>query len=67
MNYFGKFNPSAMKGTLQCIERRIVKRQCVSIRIFGAEDVEQKNGSALCDSESQNCLLIGATCIRIVE
>ena len=25
MNYFGKFNPSAMKGTLQCIERRIVK------------------------------------------
>ena len=25
MNYFGKFNPSAMKGTLQCIERRLVK------------------------------------------
>lgn len=25
MNYFGKFNPSAMKDTLQCIERRIVK------------------------------------------
>ena len=25
MNYFGRFNPSAMKGTLQCIERRIVK------------------------------------------
>lgn len=25
MNYFGKFNPSAMRGTLQCIERRIVK------------------------------------------
>lgn len=25
MNYFGKFNPSAMKYTLQCIERRIVK------------------------------------------
>lgn len=25
MNYFGKFSPSAMKYTLQCIERRIVK------------------------------------------
>lgn len=25
MNYFGKFNPAAMKGTLQCIERRLVK------------------------------------------
>ena len=25
MNYFGKFNSSAMKYTLQCIERRIVK------------------------------------------
>ena len=25
MNYFGKFNPSAMKGTLQCIDRRLVK------------------------------------------
>ena len=25
MNYFGRFNPSAMKYTLQCIERRIVK------------------------------------------
>ena len=25
MNYFGKFNPSAMRGTLQCIERRIIK------------------------------------------
>lgn len=25
MNYFGKFNPSAMKETLQCIERRLVK------------------------------------------
>lgn len=25
MNYFGKFNASAMKQTLQCIERRIVK------------------------------------------
>lgn len=25
MNYFGKFNQSAMKGTLQCIERRLVK------------------------------------------
>lgn len=25
MNYFGKYNPSAMKYTLQCIERRIVK------------------------------------------
>lgn len=25
MNFFGKFNPSAMKGTLQCIERRLVK------------------------------------------
>lgn len=25
MNYFGKFNPSAMKDTLQCIERRLVK------------------------------------------
>lgn len=27
----------------------------------------QKNGSALLDSESQNGLLIGAVCIRIVE
>ena len=25
MNYFGKFNPSAMKRTLQCIERRLIK------------------------------------------
>ena len=25
MNYYGKFNPSAMKGTLQCIDRRLVK------------------------------------------
>ena len=25
MNYFGKFNPSAMKKTLQCIERRLIK------------------------------------------
>ena len=25
MNYFGKFNPSAMKNTLQCIERRLIK------------------------------------------
>ena len=25
MNYFGKFNLSVMKYTLQCIERRIVK------------------------------------------
>jgi group II intron reverse transcriptase/maturase len=25
MNYFGKFNPSAMRGTLECIERRLVK------------------------------------------
>ena len=25
MNYFGKFNPSAMRGTLQCIERRVIK------------------------------------------
>ena len=24
-NYFGKFNPSAMRGTLQCIERRLIK------------------------------------------
>lgn len=24
-NYFGKFNPSAMKYTLQCVERRLVK------------------------------------------
>lgn len=25
INYFGKFNPSAMKYTLQCVERRLVK------------------------------------------
>lgn len=25
INYFGKYNPSAMRGTLQCIERRLVK------------------------------------------
>lgn len=25
INYFGKFNPSAMRYTLQCIERRLVK------------------------------------------
>ena len=25
MNYFGKFNLSAMRGTLQCIERRLIK------------------------------------------
>lgn len=25
INYFGKFNPAAMKYTLQCIERRLVK------------------------------------------
>lgn len=25
INYFGKFNPSAMRYTLQCIERRVVK------------------------------------------
>lgn len=25
MNYFGKFNPSAMRRTLQCIERRLIK------------------------------------------
>lgn len=25
MNYFGKFNPSAIRGTLQCIERKLVK------------------------------------------
>lgn len=25
INYFGRFNPSAMRGTLQCIERRLVK------------------------------------------
>jgi hypothetical protein len=25
MNYFGRFNPSAMKYTVQCIERRLVK------------------------------------------
>ena len=25
MNYFGKYNPSAMKDTLLCIERRLVK------------------------------------------
>lgn len=25
MNYFGKFNPLVMRGTLQCIERRLIK------------------------------------------
>lgn len=25
INYFGKFNPSAMRETLQCIERRLIK------------------------------------------
>ena len=25
MNYFGKFNPSAMKNTLQCIEHSLIK------------------------------------------
>lgn len=25
MNYFGKYNPSAMQHTLQCIKHRIVK------------------------------------------
>lgn len=25
INYFGKFNPSAMKSTLQCVERRLIK------------------------------------------
>ena len=47
MNYFGKFNPSAMKGTLQCIDRRLVKWVCVSIRTFEVNGVEQRNGSAL--------------------
>lgn len=67
MNYFGKFNPSAMKGTLQCIERRIVKWAMCKYKNFRGRRRRAENGSALCDSESQNCLLIGATCIRIVE
>ena len=25
MNYFGKSNLSAMRGTLQCIERRVIR------------------------------------------
>ena len=41
--------------------------QCVNIRTSVADDTGQKNGSALWDSESQRCLRIGATCIRIVE
>jgi len=47
MNYFGKYNPSAMKDTLLCIERRLVKWACVSIRTSMGEDAGQKNGSAL--------------------
>ncbi|MEY8634480.1 MULTISPECIES: hypothetical protein [Anaerostipes] len=47
MNYFGKYNPSAMKDTLLCIERRLVKWACVCIRTSVGEDAGQKNGSAL--------------------
>ena len=35
MNYFGKYNPSAMKYTLQCIEHRIVKWAMRKYKKFG--------------------------------
>ena len=47
MNYFGKFNPSAMKETLQCIERRLVKWAMCKYKNFRGKDAKQKNGSAL--------------------
>lgn len=47
MNYFGKFNPSAMKETLQCIERRLVKWAMCKYKNFHGKDAKQKNDSAL--------------------
>ena len=47
MNYFGKFNPSAMKYTLQCIERRIVKWAMCKYKNLRDTDEGQKNGSCL--------------------
>ena len=34
MNYLGKFNPSGMKYTLQCIEHRIVKWEMCKYKNF---------------------------------
>lgn len=48
--YFGKFNASAMKQMLQCIERRIVKWAVCKIKNFRGRRrraEKWKNGSAL--------------------
>lgn len=37
INYFGKYNPSAMRGTLQCIERRLVKWAMCKYKNFRGE------------------------------
>lgn len=34
MNYFGRINPSAMKGILQCIERRLVNWAMCKYKYF---------------------------------
>ncbi len=44
MNCFGKFNRSAMKRALDCVQRRLIKWAMCNTRIFAGIDAEPKNG-----------------------
>ena len=59
MNYIGAYNKSAMKGTLNVIQRRLIKwAMCKYKRFRGIED-GQKNGCMRSKRESPRCLHTG--------
>ena len=48
INYFGKFNPSAMKYTLQCIERRLVKWAMCKYKNFCGHRTKGRKMALVC-------------------
>ena len=64
MNYFGRFNPSAMKNTLQCIG--LTNGKCVSIKVFAdtgrglkiALVYQETRAEAVCSLEQEVFVLL---------
>jgi len=59
LNYFTKFNPSAVKYTIDCLNRRLVKWQCANTSGSGDIAVERKNGLKNLQKENPICSHIG--------
>lgn len=59
MNYSGEFNPSAMRFTLQCIERRVIKWAMRKYKNFrGHRQRAEKWLLSIRQRESQNIFIL---------